>query len=144
MPLFQYQQKAEPLVPIAPPPVEPLTWLPHFPDTVPHRRHEQRPSLTFLPLVPTASFTEVRVTQAAVEMLGQYAAAYVRVSQEAVEVVTQYAIGIRQVRVTQVAVEIIYPFGCYVFVEPLPAACPVRFEPAPSSQPCADDAPIFP
>jgi hypothetical protein len=144
MPLFQYQQFAEPLVPIAPPPVPPITWLPTYPDTVPHRRLNLKPTLTFLPLVPAASFTEVRVTQAAAELIAQYGAVPVRVSQAAVELVIQYAQPIRQVRVTQIAVEILYPFGCYVFVAPLPASCPVTFAPAPNTQPCADDAPIFP
>jgi hypothetical protein len=145
VPLFQYQQKAEPLLPIAPPPLPPLTWLPTYPDTVPHRRLNLKPSLTFLPLLPPVSFTEVRITQAPLELLFSYGeASPVRVTQAAVEILHQYLITLRQVRVTQVAVEILYPFGCYVFVEPLPAACPVSFEPTPAPQPCADEAPIFP
>jgi hypothetical protein len=60
-----------------------------------------------------------------------------------VEVLTQYQIGIRRVRVSQVAVEVIYPFGCYVFVPPLPNSCPVQLEPDPNTAPCADDTPNF-
>jgi len=86
----------------------------------------------------------VRVTQAAVETVFAYGAPLVRVSQAPVEVLLQYSPLNRHVRVSQVALEVIFPFGCHVFRAPLPAACPVDFEPDLNTQPCADDAPIFP
>jgi len=132
MPLFQYQQKAEPLLPIAPPPpppAVPLSWAAHYPDTVPHRRTRRDPSLFFVEIPTVFSTTEVRVSQASVELPLAYGQPLVRVSQAAVEVVHQYATPIRQVRLSQIVVEIIYPFGCFTFVPPLPSACAVSLVP---------------
>lgn len=142
MPIFQYQQKAEPLLPIAAPDSPPLAWLPTFPDMVPHRRSRLQPTLFQVPL--PASLTEVRVSQIPLETVIAYAAPLTRVSQAPVEILVQYAVGIRQVRVSQLALEVIYPFGCYTFRPPLPASCPVSLAPDPNTQPCADDVPIFP
>lgn len=143
MPIFQYPGLVEPLLPIAPADSPPLAWLPIYPDQVPHTKPRQETGTVLLERPP--STTEVRVTQAPVELLIQYAAPLTRVTQEAVEVIFQYSV--RRVRITQLAVEIIYPFGCYTFVPgppAQPASCPVDRVPDPNTAPCADDAPMFP
>jgi hypothetical protein len=86
----------------------------------------------------------VRVSQAALETVFAYGQPLVRVGQAPVEVLLQYAPLDRHVRLGQAALEVIYPFGCHTFRAPLPAACPVEFEPDPNTQPCADDTPVFP
>lgn len=143
MPLFQYQGKVEPLLPIAPPALAPLTWLPTYPDHPQHHRPRQDPQLFYVPL--PLSTTEVRVTQAPLEALIQYSAPLTRVTDVAVETLIQYSI--RHVRVTQLAVEVIYPFGCYTFhpgPPAQPASCPVSLQPDANTTPCADEAPPFP
>lgn len=123
--LFQYQQLAVPLVVEAPPPpaVPALSWQPRYPDAVPYRRVRLAPS-SVAPFV-TAGAGPLRVSQLPVEAVFQYGSVLTRVSQLPVEAVWQYALTIRQTRVTQIAVEIVYPFGCHIFVPPLPAPCPV-------------------
>ena len=124
--IFQYQQLAQPFVAGSDPSaLSPLSWLPHFPDTVPHRR-----TLSWAPYSSVAPFIissagPVRVSQLPVEVVFAYASVLTRVTQAPIEVAFAYAVGVRQVRVTQLAVEIIYPFGCFVFVPPLPEPCPV-------------------
>lgn len=106
----------------APPPATPA-WRPVYPDSVPHRRLLLTPS-SVAPFV-TAGAGPLRVSQLPVEAVFQYGSVLTRVSQLPVEAVWQYALTIRQTRVTQIAVEIVYPFGCHIFVPPLPAPCPV-------------------
>lgn len=144
MALFQYQQRAEPLIPIVPPPPPPLNWQPSYPDTVPHRRSRLAPFLAFVAIPPAPSTTEVRLTQAVVETTIAVAAPLVRVTATTLEGLLQPSLALRQLRVTQIAVEILYPFGCYVFVPPLPPACAVEFSAGPNAQPCADETPVFP
>lgn len=144
MPLFQYQQKAEPLLPIAPPPpppAVPLSWLAHYPDMVPHRRSRRDPFLAYVEVPEAVSTTPVRVTQMSLETTIAYGQPLVRLSQEAVETLTQYALATRQVRLTQIALEILRPFGCFTFVPPLPAACPVSLVPVPADAEAACPAP---
>jgi hypothetical protein len=140
MPIFQYQQLFEPLVPITPPAAPPLSWLPIYPAMVPHRKPQTAPSF-FYGNPSNFPPPEVRESQAAVEVLTAYTAPLVRESQAAVEVVTQYLIGLRRVRLSQAAVEIVYPFTCATFVPPLPASCPESLPIDPSSAPCADVTP---
>lgn len=144
MPLFQYQQKAEPLVEIPPPPLPPLTWLPSYPDTVPHRRSRLAPTLFFVEIPTVFSTTETRITQLVVEATIQPATPLVRVTQAAIETLLQPSLAQQPIRVTQVAIEIIYPFGCHVFVPPLPPACAVEFDAGPNTQLCAEETPEFP
>lgn len=123
--IFQYQQLAEPLVQasVGPPPAE-LTWLPHFPDRVHHRRRVLAPFTGAAPFI-LGSEAPLRVSQLPVEDVFQYGSVLTRVSQLPVEAVWQYTITLRRTRVSQIAVEIVYPFGCFVFVPPLPPPCPV-------------------
>jgi len=126
--IFQYQQLASPLVkaavnPPEPPPAE-LTWQPHYPDRVPHRRSIYAPFSSVAPFV-TIGIGPLRVSQLPVEDVFQYGSVLTRISQLPVETVWQYTIMIRWTRITQLAVEIVYPFGCYVYVPPLPNPCPV-------------------
>jgi len=122
--IFQYQQLAEPLVQasVGPPPAE-LTWLPHYPDRVPHRRTRRAPFVSAAPFV-LGGTGPVRVSQLPVEDVFQYGSVLTRVSQIPVETVWQYTITLRRTRVSQIAVEIVYPFGCFIFVPPLPPPCP--------------------
>jgi hypothetical protein len=142
--IFQYQGKVEPLLPLGGAPADspPLAWLAVFPDLIPHRRSQLAPSVCSTPL--PASLTEIRVSQIPLETLFAYTAPLTRVSQAPVELLIQYALALRQVRVGQAAVEIVYPYGCYIFVPPLPASCPVTLPPDPNTAPCADAAPTFP
>lgn len=86
----------------------------------------------------------VRVTQAALEAVHAYSSPLVRVGQAPVEVLLAYSELNRHVRVSQLALEVIFPFGCFTFRAPLPPACPVDRVPDPNTQPCADSAPEFP
>lgn len=125
--IFQYQQYAAPLIEAAdppPPPLPPLTWLPVYPDRVPHRRSILWPDSSAGPFIQ-GSAAELRVSQLPGEVIFQYGSVLTRVSQAPVEVIHQYQAEIRWTRVTQIPVEIIYPFGCYVFVPRLPDPCPV-------------------
>ena len=125
--IFQYQQLAEPIIQAAdppPPPLPPLTWLPVFPDRVPHRRSILAPFAAASPFV-FSSALPLRVSQLPAEVIFAYGSVLTRVSQMPVEAVWAYAVAIRQVRVSQIAVEIVYPFGCHIFVPPLPNPCPV-------------------
>ena len=122
--IFQYQQLAEPLVQasVGPPPAE-LTWLPHYPDRVPHRRPIYAPFASAAPFV-IGSTEPLRVSQIPTELIFQYGSVLTRISQAPVETLFQYTITLRRTRVSQIAVEIIYPFGCFIFVPPLPNPCP--------------------
>ena len=128
--IFQYQALAEPLIkatvdpPDPPaPPVE-LMWQPRYPDTVPHRRTIYAPSVLAAPFI-MSSTEPLRVSQLPAEVAFQYGSVLTRASQLPVEIAFAYTMNIRWTRVTQIVVEIVYPFGCYVYVPPLPASCPV-------------------
>ena len=129
MPIFQYQQLFQPLIPIIPPPSPPCAWLPTYPNQVPHHRPQTMPSV--FGVFPPVLFPppEVRASQVPVEILVAYTAPLARASQVPVEILTQYLIGLRQVRLSQAAVEVIYPFTCAKFVPPPPAACVVALVP---------------
>ena len=126
--IFQYQALAEPLVKAAvdppEPPPAPLTWQPIYPDTVPHRRTIYAPFSSAAPFV-VGSTEPLRVSQLPAEVAFQYGSVLTRASQLPVEIAFAYTVNIRWTRVTQIVVEIVYPFGCYVYVPPLPASCPV-------------------
>lgn len=101
-----------------------LSWQPHYPDRVPHRRSIYAPFSSVAPFV--ASSTEpLRVSQLPAEVAFQYGSVLTRVSQLPIEITFAYTMNIRWTRVSQIAVEIVYPFGCYAYVPPLPATCPV-------------------
>lgn len=141
--LFQYQQLATPFtqeVAPPPPPLPELTWLPHFPDSVPHRRSILAPFYIAAPF-ETPGVLPVRVSQLPIEHVFQYGAVLARASQVPVETVFQYAIAIRQTRVSQLAVEICYPFGCYIYVPPLPNPCPVPADGPVGGPACTAPAP---
>lgn len=127
--IFQYQQLAFPpqqSVTVLPD----LSWAPRYPDMVPHRRTVYAPAV-FSGLLGISG-GPVRVSQLPVETIFQYGSVLTRLSQLPVETVFAYAVTIRQVRVSQLAVEICYPFGCFVFVPPPPPACPAP-DPGPSA-----------
>jgi len=141
--LFQYQQKAEPFAATIPPPAPELSWLPHFPDTVQHRPPQTSPTLFF----PQAliSTSPLRLSQLPAETVTQYAAALVRTSQIPVEIVTQYALDRRQTYCSQIAVEIVYAFGCYTYTpSPTLSACVLSWptDSAPASRDCPIDLPV--
>jgi hypothetical protein len=121
--IFQYQSRAAPPAheTLPAPPI--ATWLPTYPDRVPHRQTIYAPVQAFAPIID-ASGQPVRVSQIPVEHATQYASVLTRTSQLPVEAAFQYAVAIRWTRVSQIAVEIAYPFGCFVFVPPLPQPCP--------------------
>jgi hypothetical protein len=137
--VFHYQALTQPLLPPAAPTLPDLSWLPV--DARPHR--DRRAPESALLVVLQDIITELRVSQIPVELAFAYAFPLVRVSQLPVEILTQYATAIRQARVSQIALEIAYPFQCPEFRPPLPAACPVAIEPGPTVPHCADDAPPF-
>lgn len=120
-PLVRAPSLAEP---IGPPVVPALSWAPCFPDFGPHRF----PIVWTLPFLaePVGAYSTLplRVSQLPTETAFQYASVLTRVSQLPVETIFQYTLALRRTRVSQLAVEIIYPFGCFVFVPPLPNPCP--------------------
>ena len=126
--IFQYQQRAAPIDttgagPTPPPAVE-LSWQPIYPDRVPHRRSITAPFSSVAPFI-VGGVLPLRVSQLPAEVVFQYGSVLTRTSQLPVEIVFAYAQNIRWARVTQIAVEVVYPFGCYLYVPPLPEPCPV-------------------
>jgi hypothetical protein len=67
-----------------------------------------------------ATPSPIRVSQASLEILDQYPTT-TRVSQSPVETVQQWTAPLVGARLSQAPLEILYPFGCYVYVPP---ACP--------------------
>lgn len=138
--LFQYQALAAPPVQSSVSPSPVLSWLPVFPDRLHHTRPQTAPSVGVAPFI-FSSTAPVRVSQLPLEHAFQYGAVLTRVSQAPVEVAFQYALAIRRVRVSQLAVEIAYPFGCYIYVPPLPSPCPTDTDAAVSGTTCT--APVL-
>ena len=112
------------VAPIIELPPGPLTWQPHYPDRVPHRRSIYAPSVNIAPFI-VGGVLPLRVSQLPAEVVFQYGSVLTRASQLPVEIAFAYTQNIRWTRVTQIVVEIVYPFGCYIYVPPLPASCPV-------------------
>jgi len=142
---FQYQGRADPLAPLTSPATGDQIVPCVYPDRVPHRRSVLHPAV-FGPVLFTSA-SELRDSQNPVEDLYAYASGALRAreSQQPVETLFAYAsVGdFLRARASQISVEILYPFGCFIFhpVTPAPPACPVDLPIDPNTAPCADDAP---